>query len=504
MSASQKNRMEVAFQLLKGLNRKEVSLFRYLEKFSPQKSSLSKFLEVIESQKEFSLPEIEIILRKNGISEKQQRELANTLFFQIVRVIRYYGNSPNSNIYTLIDSIDILARNGQYASIPKLVRVAKKKAREKELIEIEIQLCRKEIELLYRSPNFKLIELQRKNAEAKELRNILENLFEYYTLYELALELIDERWIKASGKSEIFYKERIGFLESHPMLASEDSALSIAAKSVFLNIKMVLYRYRKDWDAFLQTSGKVVDLVQKHPFLMEKQPEVILKNSYFSALIAIERGKMDSFESSFKQIKEFKSKGENLKGIQRFRESFLSLLVSWRYRNTDQAIDVCNSILSDSGFLKYINPFQASNILLLSAIVTLGTPSPISPLSFINLLNGSLANRIPVQIDFVSRLIQILALVKDGKFELASDRFGAMQKFVYRKMRNREGWNEIKKLIHSLLKLEKVSDRKMVFGAFYVENARNKSIVTLSDPFELLLYCKAESEDSYMAEVKSE
>lgn len=502
MNNSQKNRLKVAFQLLKSLNRREVSLFRYLEKFATPNSSLSQLIEIFEGQKEFSPSEIEKKLRKKGIYEKQQRELSNTLFFQIVRVIRYYGNSPNSNVYTLIEAIDLLVRNGQLDPIPKLIKVAKKKAREKELIEIEIQLCRKEIELLHRNPNFKLIDLRRKNAEAKELRKVLENLFEYYTLYELTLELFEEKWVKGYEQRVGFYKERIEFLENHPLLNNEDSALSIAAKSIFLNNKMLIYRYHKNWDAFLKTSGKVVELVKNNPFLMEKQPEIILKNSYFSALVAIEKGNMDSFESSFKQIKDFKGNSETLRDIQTFRVSFLGLLVSWRHKKTDEALGICHSILADSNFLQCLSPFQSSNILLLAAIVVLGTPNRMSSLSFINLLNGNLGNRIPVQIDFVSRLVQILILVKEGKIELANDRFGAMQKFVYRKMKNRDGWREIKALINRILKIESVSDRKRVFKSFLLKNVKNKSIISLSAPFEILLYCKAESEDSYMIETK--
>jgi tetratricopeptide (TPR) repeat protein len=145
------------------------------------------------------------------------------------------------------------------------------------------------------------------NQGAKEEEEVLQ-AYQYARQYKYLSDTL-KIFIKTKGivKGEEDTRELESILE-HPLLNSEQKAISYSTKYSFFHLYSKCYSVMEDYKHAYPYCNKLVDLIESHPEQIVKKPQAYLLALNHLLAILKELRKFDEFEEALKKLKSVQSK----------------------------------------------------------------------------------------------------------------------------------------------------------------------------------------------------
>ncbi len=262
------------YKLIKSLSKAEKI---YFKKFSKrhvigQQNKYVKLFDMIEKQKG-AYNEDEIIDSFRGDKFVNQIHVAkNYLFGLLLKALAdfYSDKDTNFNLYDYLKKIRILIDKSMVKSAAKLIYKAKVIAKHShndealyKLLEIESSLAAKDYTVESQKQLEKINEL--KSESLKQIQNT-----SIYRSINYVLNLITARWSYGRNPEDI---KKIKSILNDPLIKNEKNAVGYTSKYELYSMKAHIYRFLLDDANSLSYRKRIIDLMEKYPETIRKNPE---------------------------------------------------------------------------------------------------------------------------------------------------------------------------------------------------------------------------------------
>ncbi len=269
-----------------------------------------KLFQAMEKQKSFNEKELEILLKKEGISYRLS-ELKHYLHNYILKKLNnfYYGSSVESTLHQSLLETDILIKKNLYSQAQKKLFRIKKLAEKDEALTLLLQCITREKELFIHT-NYKGVsqyDLDQLLKRQMSLTKMIDDENGYRAL-------LDEQNI-LSRKAGFFRNEsqhnKIKRLLRHPLLKNGGSPLSFNSKRYFYAIRAGCYIFFGDYKNALKNIEPILSLLEPRIYahehllrayviwLSNKAHSQGMRRDYVNALLTI--GKMRNIIKNMKK-----------------------------------------------------------------------------------------------------------------------------------------------------------------------------------------------------------
>jgi hypothetical protein len=263
------------FELIKSMTKSEKRYFKlYASKHVKGTGNCVRLFDAIDGQEAYDEGDIRHRFRKERFV-KQLPVQKNYLYDLILRSLRAFHSSRTveMRMKEMLHDVEVLFAKGLYEQCHELLARCRQAGARDEAYDLLLATLSWEIRLAYSQSD-----VERLHALAEERDRILriqQNLAEYFKISLSLLEL--ERangWLRDARA-----RESLEAIMHHPLMASETSALSFKAKTIYFNSWNVACALNGDREASYAYARRYLEL-------LEANPDFILLNqrSYITAL----------------------------------------------------------------------------------------------------------------------------------------------------------------------------------------------------------------------------
>jgi hypothetical protein len=285
----------------------------YFKKYSSmhtigEKNNYVKLFDAIEKQAERS-DEYDEEKIKNSFNEKFVRQLPvvkNYLYKVILESLRMFNSEgrAESQVRELIEQYDILFGKVLLKQAGELLKKAKKIAVENELFPELIIILSKERILTRSTLEPEKFELSYNRIYEEELR-VIEKMKNVADFADLRSRLI--KFISVAGSGFVrneAEKKKLSDLLRHPLLESEERALTESTKRYFYQYRANLYLYLEDLETSYTYNLKYLKVSEEG--IKKNLPKLTLMTGLNNILtLQIRLGKYDECEETLNKMKNF-------------------------------------------------------------------------------------------------------------------------------------------------------------------------------------------------------
>jgi hypothetical protein len=294
---------EDLFQLIKSLDKTEKRYFKIFTSMHVKSSGdddrniYVKLFDEMDKQEIYNEDE----LRKLFSGIKQFPVVKNYLYSILLKSLRMY-NSEKPGITEIIDllrDVQILFEKSLYKQCRKLLARARKLAEkyERYIQLLEILDWEKTLARTSAYADTEPEELHNIYREHNELTEKLNNINEYWNLTTESFSLMKKQ---GSIRDKVML-EKFNQIIKHPLLKSEDKALTFLSKTFYYNIKGLYYFTNKDNENLYIYCSKLVNLLEENPVLMKLENYVAALNNLLIVQIDSQR-----YDEAFVTIKKLR------------------------------------------------------------------------------------------------------------------------------------------------------------------------------------------------------
>jgi hypothetical protein len=269
------NKTEPLITLIRSLSRSEkryFSLFAARHTIGRENMSVRLFhkLEGLKSYDE-----------KKFLARHRREEFARNYRFNkhflyrlILEALRAFhtGKSAESEIREQVIYAEILTEKGLFTEALAIIQAAKAKARRYEMLELLLQLLRKELNL-YREQSLTVISEEAIDALFREFHAVLQELGGVLE-YEAVTARISQRISKAGfARSKQSLDELFG-MNVHAAL--EDPPPQFTAAWSFYNSRVAIGFMQQDFERALAETDALIRLIEAHPHMSAEMPKAYI------------------------------------------------------------------------------------------------------------------------------------------------------------------------------------------------------------------------------------
>jgi hypothetical protein len=309
------------FQLIQSLKQTEKRYFKIFASIhvKGEQNNYVKLFDAIDKQEAYDEQQLLRTFQGENFI-KQFAVTKNYLYNFILRSLRAYhsGSDAESRIQEEVESIKILFGKGLYKKCVKLVRKAKKLAREFDKYELLLHLIKWENEINTRYlKGDKLDEFRRaSNGEIRETLEIMEEKYQLRLLEQEAFRVY-RRYTRARSRDDLADIE--GIL-AHPAMAEGSLPRSFISKLRYYNVKGV-------YQTLLGNHDKAHQYDQLRFRLFEENPHFIREN--LIQYIKVQNNLLHNYQ----ELEDWAAFEEILANVRRTADQY-----SANITNTEQAI----------------------------------------------------------------------------------------------------------------------------------------------------------------------
>jgi hypothetical protein len=320
------------FNLVKSLSGPEKRYFKIF--VGTRNQSDNKYLllfDAIDAQDTFNEKALKLkVYGTTDIRSRKYSELKAYLYDLILRSLQAYDekSSVNYRLKSMLQSIQALFRRSLFDDCLDHMAKAKKLATKYEQFTVLIEILSWEKQIAYTMADIDFLdkELNRIDAEEKEILRRLRNISEYRNVFFRLLVSLRK---DASLRGEAF-KTRLSGIITSPLFNNTAQAGSHQAKVLYYRTLSIYHLALSDLDKFYDYSKTLIELMESKPhFLKEDVSEYI---SALSNLIVScgKLGKYDELEHLLEKMRMVKplSLDDELKIHRQYYQNKFSLCVS--------------------------------------------------------------------------------------------------------------------------------------------------------------------------------
>ncbi|HUM47204.1 MAG TPA: hypothetical protein PLD84_09755 [Chitinophagales bacterium] len=320
------------FELIKSLSKSEKGYFKKINSFHIKGTQNNYMLlfDTLDKMEEYD----DRILKKllHGRITAQLAFLKHYLYHQLLDALDQYYQSSNVEINKFICKVEILYKKGLTEQGRKLLDKALEFAWKKEKFSYLLQLTSLRYEFLADEENRDRLHLQKDqlNHDLTELRNKIDNLYEYHQL-RIELNLLRAETGYARNKNQVVKYEE---LLQRPALATENAPLSGSAKYHFYSLRGIILNYTHQYVAAYESLQKAEALFTQYPVLFEESVSARIKTLQRKSAIAGTLGRFDTAMKDIQQMREVKATQEKYRALifqNGFHQEFLIYLLTGKF-----------------------------------------------------------------------------------------------------------------------------------------------------------------------------
>ena len=321
------------FELIKSLSKSEKGYFKKINSFhvKGKKNNYMLLFDAIDKMDTYS--DRLLKLQMHGRAVKQLPFLKHYLYNQLLDALDQYYQSSNVEINKFICKIEILYKKGLVDQGKKLLEKALNFAWKKEKFAYLLQLNSLRYEFLADEEQKEKLLLQKDQLtnDLTVLRNMIDNLYGYQQL-RIELNLLRAETGYARNKEQVMRYEA---LLNHPLLGSENAALSGSSKYHYHSLRAVIQNYTHQYAAAYASLLKVQDLFEEYPVLFEESISARIKTLQRKAAVAMTLGRFSVAMEEIRQMRAIKAQHEKYKALifqNGFHQEFLVYLLTGKFQ----------------------------------------------------------------------------------------------------------------------------------------------------------------------------
>ncbi len=254
------------FQLIKSLSKSEKRYFKiYASRHViGEQNNYIKLFDAIDRQKEYD----EDAIRKEFASEvfiKQLSVTKNYLYRLILESMRAYHaeRTPRAQVRGLLNDADFLIGRRLFEQADKIIDKARKtaQANEEYILLLETMTLERTVMREIRYEDQSQEDIDRFYSSFLDTLSIVDNVARYW---QLSAVMYLSYVLKGSTRDASDYKQ-LEELLSHPLLASDDQALTFEARQFYYHIHSTYNFIRGDYKAAHASSMQLITLLESRP-----------------------------------------------------------------------------------------------------------------------------------------------------------------------------------------------------------------------------------------------
>lgn len=287
-------------QFVRSMTPAEIRAFKHFCAYQKGNKEYLKLFDVLRKMRHYDEEKVQKALAGTNMLGHLTRT-KDYLYDLILRSLATHFKEPGAELNLLTREIAVEVEREHTANAFRLIAKAKRIAHSEEQFEIALSLLRTERKLLLR-------ELERKDfltaldTNQMELEKVAEKQSNYLVLLDLENNVIKRSRTKflqngAQDKSEILA------LANHPLLKSEDKALSQKALLKFYKVHFEIRKARGETKAALSFLEKKLALYSTSPFLLTYHATDFYNALFLRGLYHQYQGEFEAAKVTLRELK---------------------------------------------------------------------------------------------------------------------------------------------------------------------------------------------------------
>ncbi len=188
---------------------------------------------------------------------------------------RYYSEkSVSAKLYRDIHSVEILFQKGLFENAMRQITKSKKTAIYYQEHTALFELTKWELKVI-NAQGFAAVSQEEMKSKYREAENSLKELINahQYSLFSNTVYLRIRKFGFFRSRAEL---KKFGRMMQHPLLKSEEKAVSVESKYYFYSTRIGYANLEGDYQKAFTNTNKIIKILEEHPQLIEKEPRQYL------------------------------------------------------------------------------------------------------------------------------------------------------------------------------------------------------------------------------------
>lgn len=472
------------FYLIKSLTKSEKRYFKLTSSLQQGEKNYVRLFDAIESQGNYDEEEIKSLFKGTTFIQHLPSE-KNHLYSLLLKSLRNFHSDKSlpAQMQEFLKNIEILYGKALYRECNKLVKKAKKIARDHEEFHFILELINWERLLMeegYVRGNFNksIDSLVREEEEVLEKQR---NLAEYQILYSKINYVFRKGGYTRNDKE----KKIVNDIMTHHLIRGQDTALSVKASTACFYVQGLCAWTNGDMELAYVNFKKVMDRFKLHPALISELPNRYTRVLYHQLLYYIEKGDFTRFPDTLSHLKSL-SKRPAFSSIDMQIRIFTfstinELMASHVKKDFERGEQVVEEILT--GLEKYKFKISKEDVIVYYYNISrhyFGTGDYKKALEYINkVLNDNEAN-LRQDLFVFARLFNLVIHYELGNFDLLDYILKSTSRFIKKINRDYNYENTVLRYMKKLLKTVQSHQKPEAD----LREFKNEIIKIYSNPFQ--------------------
>lgn len=263
------------FRLIKAMSKGDRRNFKLFARLQEGDKKYIRLFDAIDKQGKYD--EEKLLKQFKGERFTRQFSVAkNYLYNYILKTLHIFHRGPHAELSVWLHQIQILMGKNLFEQAHKLIRKAKHLAERQERFQELMYLLDYERKIYQHRQKTREYAIFITEIQAKERETLrkMHNLLDYVQLYDDVHQLLTKAQT-ARVEDEV---RELAALTRHPLLASEDCALSIRAKLKMFQVLSGLHRYQYQREDALKYYLKTIETYDAHSEIKKEDNFLYIKN----------------------------------------------------------------------------------------------------------------------------------------------------------------------------------------------------------------------------------